>query len=145
MNHQHQRRRRWWALCALLPLLAACKPPPDAPIVKCTGLAVDMHARRDCTVTIHRTERPQTATFRVDKQTKNSIRLDARFTVQQGAVKITIQGSPGSHHELHITPDTPGHIETDMRLSVARKEFRVRFEPEGVAEGIAGEVGFQTR
>src|SRR5690606_41409368 len=69
--------------------------------------------------------------------------VSASFTVAEGTVKSSLRGSAGTAAEVTVTPEAPGHMETNLRLNRNDSSFRFNFEPEGEVVGLRGEVSYK--
>ena len=140
--------RRWLAGrgAACLALAASgCEAPEHAAVVKCTARNVaDVAAKKDCTVTIAKFDHLVTASIKANTARRHAF-VRGRFTVQQGTVRIALRGSTSTQAEAVVTPDTPGTFEGTLRLNRQKNDFRLHFEPDGEAVGLAGEVYYGPR
>lgn len=140
--------RRWLAGigAALLALATSgCEAPAHAAVVKCaaTGLAVG-NMRHDCTLTIAKTDRQAAATISI-KTHRRLAHVKGHFTVQQGSVRIALQGNAGSKTEIMVSPGNPGTLEGTVRLRRDGSSFHLRFYPVGEVAGVQGQFSYEAR
>src|SRR5690606_26598613 len=119
--------------------------PEHAAVVKCsTRNVANISVTKDCTVTIAKFDHLATASIKADTKRRGAF-VRGRFTVQQGTVRIALRGNTGTKAEVVVTPDAPGTLESTLRLNRQRNDFRLHFEPEGEAIGLAGNVFYEAR
>jgi len=119
------------------------KAPPHAAVVRMKGSNFgDMLVSREATVTIERFSKRTSALIRGHTRRRHG-QVSASFTVEEGTVKISLRGSAGTAAEVTVTPEAPGHMETNLRLNRNDSSFRFNFEPEGEVVGLRGEVSYK--
>lgn len=133
---------------AFLPMLvlplAACSPPENAVVVRCTSAGIAAtNPEKHCTVTQSKLKGASTTSFEAQKFRHNA-HVVADFKVKEGTVKISIRGT-GEPTEFTVTPDAPQRVEVDTRLNRTNRTFTMRFESEAGASGLEGTVNYRAQ
>lgn len=142
-------KRRWlaWAGVATLALAASgCEPPDDSAVTRCTATTLPFsNVRGECSVGVVHLDGPAAAGIKVDTPRRYAL-VQARFTVQQGTVKVVLRGSTGGPaQEVVVRPGAPATLEGIVRLRPKRSGFHLRFEPDGQAAGLEGTLRYESR
>lgn len=141
-------KRRWlaWAGVATLVLAASgCEPPDDSAVTRCTATRLLFsNVQGECRVGVARFDRPAAAGIKIDTPKRLAF-VQARFTVQQGTVKIVLRGSTGPVQEVVVRPGAPATLESLVRLRLKRGGFHLKFEPEGPATRLEGTLRYESR
>lgn len=119
------------------------KVPPHAAVVRMKGSSLgDMFVSREATITIERFSKKTSALIRGNTRRHHG-HVKAHFTVEEGSVKIMLRGSAGTAAQVTVTPESPGSMDTNLRLNRTDSSFRFWFEPEGEVVGLKGEVEYK--
>lgn len=107
-------------------------------------------SERTCTVTVERFEKPASATFR-SASANLGVDIHGTFTVRSGSATVAIRSGEGMVSEVTVTADQPAEITANTRLNRGNRSrdedpfFTLHLTPNGVAEGLSGEVHYQAR
>lgn len=141
-------KRRWlaWAGVAMLALATSgCEPPDSSAVTRCTASRLPFsHMQGECRVGVVQFDGPAAAGIKVDTPKRLAF-VQARFTVQQGTVKVILRGNTGPVQEVIVRPGAPATLESIVRLRLKRGGFHLRFEPEGQATGLEGTLRYESR
>ena len=124
---------------------SGCEAPAHAAVVKCSGTSISLvDMRHDCTLTIAQSDRQTSASIKINTK-RRLAHVKGHFTVQQGAVRVALQGNAGSKTEVVVSPGKPGTLEGTVHLRRENGSFHLRFYPVGEVAGLQGQFSYEAR
>lgn len=137
---------RWgklWGLGVLTAALAACGPPADALVTRCTNEPLGLRDPWACAVSSERLDVEQTAAFHLNPYWPR-VDVTADLATAAGSATVTIDQLPGQSWTL--APATPLHLALTVPFDRGLKGFLLRVRPTaGPLERVTGTVHYQGR
>lgn len=137
---------RWgklWGLGVLTAALAACGPPADALVTRCTNEPLGLRDPWACAVSSERLDVERTAAFHLNPYWPR-VDVTADLATAAGSATVTIDQLPGQSWTL--APATPLHLALTVPFDRGLKGFLLRVRPTaGPLERVTGTVHYQGR
>lgn len=112
---------------------AACGPPEDALVSRCTTAALSVVTTCELTARVLRQER---SAYLDGGPANDHVRVKARFAVKTGQVTVAL---PCENGRLTVTPERPALIECDAAIDRGNQKLHVGTTPGPAgAEGLLG-------
>lgn len=121
-------------------LLAACKPPEDAAIVRCENHPLALNELMTCRIEAKRVTDSTSAPFSTESRNE-LVHLSGTLELARGTAKVVVHGTRGVVQIVTLESGRPITLDVDVPVVRASRSFRIDFKPiTPEASGLSGSV-----